>query len=355
MSIVSEIESRSEGDSLQDGNGNRDVLIRIAYVGTGSRVRNFLDPVAKTYHENCEIVALCDTSHVRAEFHQNRLVEQFGYAKVPVYPAEHFQRMLEEVRPDKVVVCTIDREHDQYIQASLEMGCDVITEKPMTIDESRCQTILDAVDRTRGLVQVAFNYRWAPAASKIKELLSSGVIGNVHQVNMEYLLNTSHGADYFRRWHSSKSNSGGLLIHKSTHHFDLVNWWIDGIPESVFAWGSLSFYGRENALRRGDDKYAVYPRYHGFASYEDPFAYVYGDKNEDEVYERHLYLEAESESGYVRDLNVFREGIDIEDTMNVMVRYRHGTLLNYTLNAYSPNEGYRISFVGDRGRLEFED
>ena len=51
----------------------------------------------------------------------------------------------------------------------------------------------------------------------------SGVIGNVVSVDFHWLLDTRHGADYFRRWHRNKRNSGGLLVHKATHHFDLVN------------------------------------------------------------------------------------------------------------------------------------
>ena len=46
----------------------------------------------------------------------------------------------------------------------------------------------------------------------------------------EWLLDTRHGADYFRRWHRNKNNSGGLMVHKATHHFDLVNWWMIPTP-----------------------------------------------------------------------------------------------------------------------------
>jgi hypothetical protein len=53
----------------------------------------------------------------------------------------------------------------------------------------------------------------------------------------------------------------------------------------------------------------------------------------------------------VRDRNVFRDDIDIEDTMAVLVRYRNGVLLNYSLNAFSPYEGYRVAFAGDHGRI----
>ncbi len=90
---------------------------------------------------------------------------------------------------------------------------------------------------------MSFNYRYAPSRSKVKELLLSGVIGEVRSIHFEWLLNTKHGADYFRRWHRDKSNSGGLMVHKSTHHFDLVNWWLGSEPEVVFGLGSLGFYG----------------------------------------------------------------------------------------------------------------
>lgn len=330
---------------------------RFAYVGTGGRVKMFLDPVAKLYSAEAEIAGLCDLSLTRASFQQKRLREQFGYPTVPVYGAEDFSKMLRETDPDLVIVCTIDREHDHYIVESLRAGCDVVTEKPMTIDAVKCRRILDAVEETGGSVRVAFNYRWAPGPTKVRELLASGTIGTIRQVNMEYLLNTSHGADYFRRWHSCKQDSGGLLVHKSTHHFDLINWWIDAIPERVFAQGGLFFYGRENAIRRGDEAFTRYPRYYGHPTADDPFAYDYSRSLlQDEEYEKTLYLNgAERETGYIRDQNVFRDGINIEDVMTVQVRYRTGVLLNYSLNAFSPYEGYRVSFTGDRGRLEYEE
>src|SRR5690606_23543453 len=123
-----------------------------------------------------------------------------------------------------------------------------ITEKPMTIDAEKARLILQTVERTGRRVRVAFNYRWSPHRTKVKELLESGAIGRVRSVNVEYLLNTNHGADYYRRWHAHMAESGGLLIHKSTHHFDLVNWWLDAVPQQVFAFGQLDFYGQANAI-----------------------------------------------------------------------------------------------------------
>jgi predicted dehydrogenase len=329
---------------------------RFAYVGTGGRVRMFLDPVPLRFPADAEIVGLCDSSLVRAMYHRERLRTKLGYHDVPTYRAADFSRMIRETRPDTVIVCTIDSEHDRYIIDALHAGCDVVTEKPMTTTAEKCAAILRAVRETGRSLRVTFNYRWAPGATKVREILAADTIGRVRQVTMEYLLNTSHGADYFRRWHAQKQNSGGLLVHNSTHHFDLVIWWIDAIPAEIVAQGGLYFYGRKNAVARGDETLTRYPRYYGQTTAGDPFSYDYTHSMlQDPAMENAIYLAAEKETGYVRDQNVFREGIDIEDTMNVLVRYRSGVLLNYSLNAYSPYEGFRVSFTGDRGRLEYRE
>ena len=163
------------------------------------------------------------------------------------------------------------------------------------------------------------------------------------------MLDTSHGADYFRRWHREKQNSGGLLVHKSTHHFDLVNYWIDSYPQDVFAMGDTLFYGKDNATGRGETY--NYARYTGEPeAANDPFAL---DLNDKAVY-RGLYINAEEETGYLRDQNVFGEPISAEDTMNVTVRYQNGVLLSYCLVAYSPWEGLRVAITGTKGRIEMD-
>jgi predicted dehydrogenase len=326
---------------------------KYAAVGTGGRIPMFIDPLVRDYPQYAELVGLCDVSPTRANYHRERLQADYGYHDVPTYAAADFDRMIAETNPDVVIVCTMDSVHHEYIVRALDLGCDVVTEKPMTTDEEKCRAIVEAVERSGKHVRVSFNYRWTPGTTKVRELLASGVIGDIKHVNLEYQLNTSHGADYFRRWHSQKECSGGLLIHKSTHHFDLVNWWIDSIPSEVFAFGDLRFYGKENAIARGDEAYTGYERYSDAGDdvkEKDPFAF-----SMDRPSLKSLYSDAEAESGYVRDKNVFRAGINIEDTMSVLVKYRTGIVLTYSLVAYSPLEGYRVTFSGDRGRLEYTE
>jgi len=316
-------------------------------VGSGSRAEFFYGAIASEYRETSELVAFCDTNQTRMNFANKLLKDKYDYAPVATYKTHEFDRMIEEHKPDSVIVTSVDRTHHTYIIRAMELGCDVITEKPMTVDERKCQDILDAVERTGRNVRVTFNYRYAPHHTKARELIRDGAIGQVTSVHFEWLLNTMHGADYFRRWHRDKRNSGGLLVHKSTHHFDLVNFWIGSQPEEVFAYGDLLFYGKENAEQRGVTEFYERSTGNEYAK-KDPFA-LHLDENE---YLKQMYLDAEAEDGYRRDQSVFGDGISIEDTMGVMVRYKNKAILTYSLNAYMPWEGYRIAFNGTKGRLE---
>lgn len=317
---------------------------RYAIVGTGSRAGMFIKAIVSQFPDQAQLVALCDLSHSRMNWYKAQLP-----TPVPAYHADDFARMLTETQADTVIVTTVDAWHHHYIIAALEAGCDVICEKPLTTTLDKLQAISAAMRRTGKSLRVTFNYRYAPAYARFCELLRAGVVGRPLLVDFSWLLDTSHGADYFRRWHREKANSGGLLVHKATHHFDLVNWWIDARPQQVFALGNLLFYGADNAAARGES-YA-YTRYTGMPeASDDPFAL---DLNTKPAF-RGLYLAAEAETGYIRDQNVFGAPITAEDTMTVTARYSNGALLSYCLVAYAPWEGLRVAVTGTRGRLEMD-
>jgi predicted dehydrogenase len=321
---------------------------KYALVGTGGRAGLYIEAIGGKWKDNAQLVAFCDTNQTRMNY-ANKLLNNAGAAPASTWKAADFDNMIHETRPDIIIVTTMDRTHDDYIVRALHAGCDVITEKPMTIDEKRALRILDAIEETGRQVRVAFNYRYAPHHSKIRELLMNDTIGEVFSVHFEWLLNTEHGADYFRRWHREKRNSGGLLVHKSTHHFDLMNFWLESYPERVYAEGGLRFYGKENAQMRGISQF--YPRAHGFdTAKNDPFA-LHMEENEQL---KELYLDAEHEDNYYRDQSVFSDGITIEDTLSVLVKYQNQVQMTYSLNAYLPWEGLNVVFNGSRGRLEMK-
>lgn len=321
---------------------------KYALVGTGSRSGLYIRSIANDYREKNQLVAFCDTNQKRMDYY-NAQLKNYNANPVPTYPADDFAKMIAETKPDVVIVTSIDRTHHHYIIKAMELGCDVISEKPMTVDEDKCQEILAAVKRTGRNLRITFNYRYAPHHSKVRELIAKGTIGDVFSVHFEWLLNTEHGADYFRRWHRDRRNSGGLLVHKSTHHFDLVNFWLQTEPVTVYAQGDLRFYGKVNAENRGVSEF--YSRAHNNPAAEnDPFA-LHMEKSPSLT---GLYLEAEHLDGYYRDKSVFDDGINIEDVMGVVVRYKNKAIMTYSLNAYQPWEGLNVVFNGSKGRIEMK-
>lgn len=310
---------------------------RYVLVGASSRsLAMFVQPMVQQFQMTAELVGIYDPNQTRAAY-----VAQAG-GGIPVFA--DVTEMLRATRPDCVIVATIDRVHHEYIIQALEAGCDAITEKPMTINAANVRAILAAEQRTGRKVVVTFNYRYRPDVTRVKELIRSGVIGTPLSVDFHWMLDTVHGADYFRRWHRRMEHSGGLLVHKATHHFDMVNWWLDDLPQQVSAFGARHFYGPTRAERGVRCSTCDYQ-----ASCE--FAVRFYERPDYQA----LYFAAEHEDGYYRDGCVFADDIDIYDTMSVAARYAGGALLSYSLNAHSPYEGWKAAINGTAGRIEVEE
>lgn len=307
------------------------------YVIAGASFRcyyMFAKNLTEKYRDKVSIEGIYDPNITRSEFF-NKNVD----GKIKVYAS--FDEMMKAVKPDAVIVTTVDSFHHEYIIKALEYGCDAISEKPMTTDEVKCKAITDAERKSGKKVYVTFNMRFTPYFVAIKELMMKKVLGRVLNVNYEHLLGKWHGADYFRRWHSNAAKSGSLLVHKSTHHLDIVNWLLDDTPQTVTALGSLHYYGRNREM---------YGKRCADCAHKKSCEYYY-DVSADSLCSE-LYVKAEKNDGYMRDACPFRDGIDIYDNMSLSVRYKKGALLTYNLTTYNPYEGYKITVTGTDGRLE---
>ena len=315
--------------------GNKGPKRRIALIGTGSRGTSMWGiDVIKDYSDYVEYVGLCDINPGRVEAAKK-------YMGATCKTFTDFETMMKEVKPDILIVTVMDYLHDKYIIRGMELGCNVISEKPMTTDEVKCQAILDAQKRTGKKLIVTFNYRYSPHRAKIWELIRKGEIGEITSVDFHWYLDTSHGADYFRRWHRKREFSGSLWVHKASHHFDLLNWWIDSEPEEVFAYGNLDFYGKNGKQR------AVNCR---SCNHKDTCNF-YWDVNTNSYYKM-LYTDNEQYDGYLRDGCVFKEDINIFDKMGASIKYANGVQVSYSCVTYAPYEGYRIAFNGTKGKID---
>lgn len=308
---------------------------RIAMVGTGGRGLDMWGlPVVKEFSSQVEFVGLCDSN-------AGRVATGKKYLGVSCPTYTDFDQMMRETKPEKLIVTTVDGTHHEFIIKGMDYGADIITEKPLTTDEFKCQSILDAENRTGKKVTVTFNYRYAPHRLKIYELLQSGVIGTVTSADFHWYLDVYHGADYFRRWHRLRNQSGSLLVHKASHHFDLLNWWLDSEPQEVFGYGGLEVYGKNGSFRHTHCRTCPHQKNCSF--------YFDITQHTDLM---QLYVANEKYDGYLRDGCVFRDDIDIFDKMAVQIRYANQVQVSYSLTAYSPYEGYRISFNGTKGKLD---
>jgi predicted dehydrogenase len=310
---------------------------RIAMVGTGHRGSGMWGKdILQNYGDIIEFVGLCDINPGRAE-----TAKRMIGATCPIFT--DFEEMIQSTKPEIVIVTTIDGTHHTFIAKALEMGCDVITEKPMTTDEDRLKVILDAQKKsTKNRIIVAHNYRYSPTRGKIKELLMQGRIGRLTSIDFHWYLNVNHGADYFRRWHRLRDCSGTLLNHKASHHFDLLNWWINSEPSTVHAFGALEFYGKNHEYRHTNCRPCPFKEKCQF----------FWDMTKDKRL-MDLYATNEQYDGYLRDGCVWKEDIDIFDKMAVQIKYANNVQVSYSLTTYSPYEGYRIAFNGTKGRLDF--
>ncbi|MEQ9218947.1 MAG: Gfo/Idh/MocA family oxidoreductase [Cyclobacteriaceae bacterium] len=323
--------------STSVANGNSDNRLKVALVGTGIRgITTWGKELVHPYKDYVQMVALCDINPKRLAY-----AKKFIATDAQTYLAKDFDRMIKETKPDVVIITTTDCFHAHYAVRAMELGCDVLSEKPLATEVDQCEAMLAAEIRTGQKIITTFNARHGKYAEEIKKVIMEGSLGKIISAEFQEYLDIYHGASYFRRWHGKSGFSGTLLCHKASHHFDQMNWFLDTEPVEVNAYGDVSFYGKNNAFRDKNCRDCRFTKECDF----------YWDINEDKFL-KGLYADCESEDGYLRDGCVWDNDIDTYDTMTVEVKYNSGALLSYSLNTFLPYEGQRIAFNGQKGRLD---
>lgn len=331
---------------------------RYAVCGVSTRaIDMWIKPMYQEFKDVAELVGLLDIDPLRFEVCKEQIP---GAKDVPTYKPEEYDKMIAETKPDAVFVVSRDCFHAEYIIKTLEKDLDVITEKPMTTNWEDAIKVREAEKKSKGKVTCTFNYRYNPQHRLIRELVLAGKVGRVTHVDLNWYIDIKHGSSYFNRWNRMRENSGSLSIHKASHHFDLVNWWIGSpLPETVHAFGALNHYGpngpfnpskkdgrhcSECAERR---KCAYVARWETRASTIDVH-----DDHLDGFKARKVLFTPEL---YRPDMCIFDSEINIHDTIVANVKYNNGVLLNYSANFSTPYEGYRLAINGTHGRIEAEE
>ena len=187
---------------------------RVALIGCGTRALNYADGLLNRVDGYSQLVALFDNNPKRMDGFQVLIRH-----KVPCFT--DFDEMVRVAKPDTIVVLVPDRLHPDFVERGFAAGLDVITEKPMAMCREGIERIRAAEIKYGKEVIVTFNLRFQPYSAAIKKMMMDNPIGRITSVNAEWFIDRTHGNEYFHRWHSDMKNSGGLLVHKGTHHFDL--------------------------------------------------------------------------------------------------------------------------------------
>src|ERR1019366_5516177 len=200
---------------------------RYGVIGTGARSQMYIKALVGDHADVGDLVAWCEPNPGRMDYADSVVAGRRQGAPLPTrFGPLEVERMVAEERLDVVVITTPDWTHADIASRAMRAGADVVLEKPLTTDLAGCHAIVNALEQTGRSLVLTFNYRYSPRNAALKEVTSSGEIGEVTSVHFERPLGSTPGADYFRRWHREKQNSAGLVVHKASHHFDLVNWWL---------------------------------------------------------------------------------------------------------------------------------
>ncbi|MCI5779787.1 MAG: Gfo/Idh/MocA family oxidoreductase [Lentisphaeria bacterium] len=325
---------------------------RYVVCGVSTRaVGMYIGPMVRDFAHCAEFVGMLDIDPLRFKVCKDLVPEA---KDVPEYLAADFDRMIEEQKPDAVFVISMDCTHVEYILRSLEKGLDVICEKPMTTNTADALRVREAEKKSKGTVICTFNYRYNAIHRKLREMVLAGAVGRPTHVDLTWYIDYRHGSSYFHRWNRMRENSGSLSIHKSSHHFDLVNWWIDGIPEQVHAFGALNHYGPNGPFNPSKKDGRSCPTCPEFmkCGYKTRWATRNSTLFAPDDHINSFETKVTQYSMYNPKKCIFDSEINIYDTFVANVKYRNGVLLNYSANFSTPYEGYRLAINGTHGRLE---
>ncbi len=304
-------------------------MTRFGIIGTGSRGLNaFGRNLRERFSDQSEITALCDSDPTRLGFAAKTLGVETTYQSVSA--------LIADSKVDVVVITTPDFTHANIALEAIDADKHVICEKPLATSIEDCNRVLAAGRGSDRLFMVGFVLRYTPFFAALHESVSRGEIG---QPSFLTAIDNRVGGSYFRRWHRLRRNSGGLLVHKSCHALDAINWIFDQRPTAVAATGGIAVYSPKDWAGQ---RCLTCDAKHTCPEYTD---ITQGDNAD-------LYYKAEATSGYIADTCVFNSEKDTVDHAAAYVEYDGGPRSSYSLCLFASYTGREFGVWGTDGKLE---
>jgi len=258
---------------------------------------------------------------------------------------------------DAVIISTPDNLHYGPCMKALEMGYDVLLEKPISPSEKECRDILTLAKKTGRIVAVCHVLRYAPYFVKLRELMQSGVIGEV--VSMQHMEPIEHihmSHSYVRgNWHNSKQTTP-IILAKSCHDLDIMRWMINKPCKSIAAFGNLKWFSKKNAPAGSTERCTDGCKAEGECPYSalDIYYrkrqrnYVF-DLPEDKTKQAEYVLEQLKTTNYGRC--VYRMDNDQPDHYITSILFDDNVTANFSMEAFTSYEGRRTRVMGSHGDI----
>jgi predicted dehydrogenase len=283
------------------------------------------------------VVGLCDGIRGRAELAARHL-----QLDAPAF--DRTDRMLDQTRPDALLIFTPDAFHVEPAIQALKRGIHVYCEKPMATTLADCDRMIRAARASKAIFYMGFNLRHAPYFRIMGDLIGSGELGEV--LTLEMSEHYPGGRTYFRRWNRLKSAGGGLWITKATHDFDVMSWFAGSEPRSVFAAGGCRvFRPKKGAAARCRDC---------ALRWECPDCSPFIELEGAEGAFREEWLRLGEQAGYLpHDACLYRGDIETIDHGMATVVFRNGAVGTYALSVVAPDTlgGRWTTITGTQGTI----
>lgn len=240
---------------------------------------------------------------------------QDAFPGVPL--VKDYKELIANPEIDIVFIMSPDYCHEEQAVAALEAGKAVYLEKPLAISIEGCDRILRTAYKTRSKLFLGHNMRYFPVVLKMKEVIDSGLIGEVQCGWCRHFID--YGGDaYFKDWHSEQRYTNGLLLQKGAHDIDVMHWLMGTRASRVVGMGMLSVYNRCDRRESADQDIPAW--------------------------EKTNYPPLEQKG--------FSPVIDIEDHNMILMQMENGTQASYMQCHYTPDSERNYTFIGTHGRVE---
>ncbi len=326
--------------------------VKVLIIGAGNR-GNLYASYSKYFPKEMEVVGVAEPDEVR------RKIFAESYHLKPENIFQTWQEALEADQfADVAIICTQDTSHLEPFLAAEKAGYHILLEKPMATSVKDCKKIAAISAKSDKIMAVCHVLRYTPYFNKLKEIVDSGVLGEIISINHLEAIGHKHFAHSYVRgnWRKSKE-SGPLTLTKACHDFDIINWIIGKKCSEIFSYGELTHFKKENAPH-GSAKRCLDCKVAASCPYEAKKVYL--DKN-NIGWPTPVITNNLSRKGIVEALEtgpygrcVYHCDNDVVDHQNTVLKYDNGITASLTISAFTEGNivGQRFTrIMGSLGEL----